>query len=129
MKIGPVDSGEWRARPRETKKSQVESGDVKQEPAASEDTVRITDSLRLSLKSASEAVPLLPSADDGQTSSSDETDEASSDEAADDESKKDEAEAEQAKIDEAIQKEQSGFYDRPEVKEQIARRIADDLMG
>jgi len=116
MKIGPVDSGEWRAKPRDTQESQIESGNTKQKPTASEDSATIGDSVTLSNPVDEQSPPT-------------EEDEASADEAADDESEREEAEAEQAKVDEVIKREQEGFYNRPEIKEQIARRIADDLMG
>ena len=113
MKIGPVDNSERPDGPPEDNRRPKPVQPETQQKPRDTDSVEISESARsMSEQAASERTNDTTSAD--HTESSREISEM--DERAD-------------KIEQARQRIESGYYDRPEVKADIARRIADDFAG
>jgi len=113
MKIGPVDNSERPAGPPEDKRRPSPAQPETKQPTTDSDSVEISESARsMSEQAASERTNDTTSAD--HTESSRETSEM--DERAE-------------KVELARQRMESGYYDRPDVKADIARRIADDFAG
>ena len=113
MKIGPVDNSERPDGPPEDNRRPKPVQPETQQKPRDTDSVEISESARsMSEQAASERTNDTTSAD--HTESSRETSEM--DERAD-------------KVERARQRIESGYYDRPDVKADIARRIADDFAG
>ncbi len=113
MKIGPVDNSERPAGPPEDSRRPEPARPETSQQTNDTDSVEISESARsMSEQAASERTNDTTSADHTETSR--ETSEM--DERAD-------------KVERARQRIESGYYDQPDVKADIARRIADDFAG
>jgi anti-sigma28 factor (negative regulator of flagellin synthesis) len=113
MKIGPLDNSGRPAGPPDENRRPTPVQPESRKKTDETDSVDISESARsMSEQEASERTHDTTSADN--TESSRETSEM--DERAD-------------KIEQARQRIESGYYDRPDVKAEIARRIADDFAG
>jgi len=115
MKIGPVDSGERPQRPDNEERRKIDVNPNEARPPDPTDKVEISREAR-SLSENTSAGP-------------DETGEAAS---ADDSGTTEDIhdlENRPEKIEQARERIKSGYYDSPEVKEEIARRITDDFAG
>jgi hypothetical protein len=113
MKIGPVDGGDRAASLGDENRRRVDVQPKTPRQEEPPDSVEISSSAR---------------ALSGQTPAdqSGEAEEADAPESPDDQN---EIELRRTKLDEAEKRIESGYYDRPEVRREIARRIADELMG
>jgi len=113
MKIGPVDGGDRAASLGDESRRRVDVQPKTPRQEEPPDSVEISSSAR---------------ALSGQTPAGEpgEAEEADVPESPDDQN---EMELRRAKLDEAEKRIDSGYYDRPEVRQEIARRITDELMG
>lgn len=109
MKIGPVDSGD---RPPKPDEQGERRHDIRHDEKPKNDIVEISDSAR-SLSEQPAAREIEESAPTDRQESQDEVSEVDS---------------ETDRVERARQRTESGYYDRPEVRREIARRIADDFM-
>ncbi len=124
MKIGPVDNRGQPSGANDQQKSKIqpESGSEKPGPEPSEDSVEISRSARL----MSERIRLSE-----QSNRTDKAGRAPSREMIEraEGAELDETEIRQDKVEQAKKRVESGHYDKPEVREEIARRITDDFVG
>jgi anti-sigma28 factor (negative regulator of flagellin synthesis) len=115
MKIGPVDNGNGPVRPEEDQKRNQDVAKEKPARSSREDSVTISESgKRLSEQSRSSVRP----------AKSDEIDQSN-----DNLNIKDEEEVRTEKVEQARKRMESGHYDNPKVRREIARRITDDFIG
>ena len=114
MKIGPVDRWGPPPAPEDDSKRNVPVRPEEEGPKteADRDSVEISSMARVK---ADQAVP----ADAAQPPAENQEDDAAADESA----------TRPEKIEEARQRMESGYYDKPEVRQEIARRITDDFVG
>ncbi len=115
MKIGPLDSGDRPQRPDEDERRKADVNRDARQQMNQTDKIEISEVAR----SLSEKV----------SPKSEETNEVSSVDSAEVSNEAVEFENRQEMIDQARQRIESGYYNSPEVRSEIARRIADDFAG
>lgn len=124
MKIGPVDNWGRPSGPEDEQKRKIqpESGSENPKPESSKDSVEISRSARLMSERVRLSEQLNRTDEAGRAPSRETIERAEGAEL-------DETDVRQDKVEQARKRVESGHYDKPEVRKEIARRITDDFIG